>query len=118
MKIMKVLFPFIISLYLLIGKISSQSETINELTQNKPELGYIKEDDGYNFYKFIIPSGIKIDTKNLIIRVKEPVKAEKGETFTDPDVYVSQVKIIFLIYNKISLKNQLDKSISQISRIF
>jgi hypothetical protein len=94
MKMQKVIIPFILSLYFLIGKISSQSEPINELTQNKSELGYIKEDDGHNFYKFVIPSGIQIDTKNLIIRVKEPVKSEKGENFSDPDIYVSKVKII------------------------
>jgi len=94
MKMMKIIFAYIFSLYLLIDKIYSQQDYIKPLALDYLYSSSILSNKGYNFFKLTIPSGVKEKTKNLIIRVKEPKKAEKGEGFSDPDIYVSQVKIL------------------------
>jgi len=76
---------------MLFEKASLQTETLNELKLGDPLVGNIKIDNGYDFYKLTIPSGIESNTKNLVIRVKETEKPEKSENFSDPDIYVSKV---------------------------
>jgi hypothetical protein len=95
MKMIKTIFAFIVSLYLLIDKISSQQDNVKILTLDYVYTSSILQENGHNFFKLTIPEGVQKKTKNLIIRVKEPKKAEKGESFSDPDIYVSQVKNVF-----------------------
>lgn len=59
----------------------------------------LSSDDSYNFYKIKIPDNIKINTTDLVFRVKELDSADEGRTdFSDPDIYVSKVisKLYFL----------------------
>ena len=94
MKLMKIILAYLLSFFMLFEKASLQTETITELNLENPLIGYIKLDNGYNFYKLTIPSGIQSNTKNLVIRVKETPKSEQGENFSDPDIYVSKVNYI------------------------
>ena len=72
--------------------IKSDTEIIpTELS--KTFTGKLKEDT-WRYYKIEIPSWVKINTTDLVFRVKEPKNADSAiEDFSDPDIYVSKVKI-------------------------
>jgi hypothetical protein len=108
---MKIILAYLLSFFMLFEKASPQTDTINELKLGDPLIGYIKLDNGYNFYKLTIPSGIQSNTNNLVIRVKETPNSERGENFSDPDIYVSQV-----IY--ILIQSYTDDKLPKNSRLF
>ena len=105
MKMMKIIFAYIFSLYLLIDEIYSQPDDIKTLNLDYLFTSSILNNNGHNYFKLTIPLGVQKKTKNLIIRVKEPKKAEKGESFSDPDIYVSQVKYLLLKFKLFRITN-------------
>ena len=61
---------------------------------SKTYTGKLEKDNTWRFYKLEIPSGIKINSTDLVFRVKESKNADSAlEDFSDPDIYVSNVSI-------------------------
>jgi hypothetical protein len=64
------------------------------------ETGKIEEDGGLVYYSLAIPAGIEKGVNTLVFRVKEGELSDKAEDdFSDPDIYVSKVKILFNYFN-------------------
>jgi uncharacterized iron-regulated protein len=78
-------------LIFIISFIKSDEEIIpTELS--KTFMGKLEENT-WRFYKLEIPSWVKINSTDLVFRVKESKNADSGiEDFSDPDIYVSKVK--------------------------
>jgi len=56
--------------------------------------GTLETDNSLHFYKLIIPEGVEKNSSTLVFKVKEPDSALIGkDDFSDPDIYVSTVKI-------------------------
>ncbi len=57
--------------------------------------GAIPHINGMFYYKLLVPSNVVVNTTNLAIRVKENDAADtQGDNFSDPDIYISKVKIL------------------------
>lgn len=50
--------------------------------------GELKEDNSTTYFSFVVPNGVKQNTSNLIIRVRQNNSTE----FSDPDLYVSKTE--------------------------
>ncbi len=54
--------------------------------------GTLLSDNSFRYYKLVIPDEIKVNSSDLIFRIKELDSADIGKTdFSDPDIYVSKV---------------------------
>ena len=59
---------------------------------SKTYSGKLDTDNSWRFYELEIPSGVELNSKDLVFRVKESKKADMAkEDFSDPDIYVSTV---------------------------
>jgi hypothetical protein len=64
------------------------------------------EKNTWRFYKLEIPSWVKINSTDLVFRVKESKNADTAiEDFSDPDIYVSKVKLKLFFKNLFYLLN-------------
>lgn len=75
-------------------KFTNQQQSTNKIMQlDTLYNGTILTADGSNFYTLTIPKDITEKSMDLLLKIKEPEKADRGkEDFSDPDVYVSFVK--------------------------
>ncbi len=87
------MFTILIFLIFLIQNILSQLDH-KSLQLGIPDNGTILEDNGMFYYKLVIPSNIAFNSTNLAIRIKENDAADtQGDDFSDPDVYISKVRV-------------------------
>jgi hypothetical protein len=86
---------FIIGIiFSIISFTNSQEHNLIEI--DKIYNGTMIEDDSFRFFKLVIPKGIQKDVSNLVFKVEEPAAAREGrDDFSDPDIFVSTVKIYF-----------------------
>ena len=62
------------------------------ITLDSTYTGSLNAENSYFFYKIKIPDDIKLNTTDLIIRVKELDAADVGVgDFSDPDIFASKV---------------------------
>jgi len=89
-NILAILFYFVIQIN------CQEKETDHILIEfDKTYNGTLDYDNSYYFYKFIVPNDIKVNTTDLVFRVKEYDSADVGKAdFSDPDIYISKVKKI------------------------
>lgn len=75
----------------ILADVTPTSIAIDSITKGK-----IPKDDSSDYYLIEIPDSVIENSQNLIIRVKESSDADSAlSDFSDPDIFVSQVKTLF-----------------------
>lgn len=91
-KILNLVGYFIIYIYSF-GFIKAQETDVISTDLTKLYTGRLDFDNSLRFYELEIPPGTRLNTKDLVFRVKESRKADLAQAdFSDPDIYVSTVR--------------------------
>jgi hypothetical protein len=92
MKIINLVGYFIIYVFSIAFLKADETDVIST-DLSKLYSGKLDIDNSWRFYELEIPPGTRLNSKDLVFRVKESKKADSAlEDFSDPDIYVSTVK--------------------------
>jgi hypothetical protein len=92
MKFSNLVGCFIIYIYSLAFIKADETDVIST-DLSKLYTGKLEFDNSWRFYELEIPPGTRLNSKDLVFRVKESRKADSAqEDFSDPDIYVSTVR--------------------------